>query len=48
MGDYMTTSFFTRITVATVAVIGLASLAGAASAPIGWAVNAIGTLTIVR
>jgi ferric-dicitrate binding protein FerR (iron transport regulator) len=44
----MTTSFFTRITVATVAVIGLASLAGAASAPIGWAVNAIGTLTIVR
>jgi ferric-dicitrate binding protein FerR (iron transport regulator) len=28
--------------------IGLASLAGAAGAPIGWAVNAIGTLTVVR
>lgn len=31
-----------------VAVIGMASLASAANAPVGWAVNAIGTLTIVR
>ena len=44
----MTKSLFARVMVATVAVVGLASLAGAASAPIGWAVNAIGTLTIVR
>lgn len=32
----------------TLTLVGLASLAGAASAPVGWAVNAIGTLTIVR
>ncbi len=32
----------------TMVMIGLASLAGAAGAPIGWAVNAIGTLTVVR
>ena len=31
-----------------VAVIGIASFASGANAPIGWAVNAIGTLTIVR
>lgn len=32
----------------TFTVLGMASLVGAASAPIGWAVNSIGTLTIVR
>ena len=44
----MTKSWFMKISVITAAAIGLTSLAGAASAPIGWAVNAIGTLTIIR
>ncbi|HET9962419.1 MAG TPA: FecR family protein [Nitrospiraceae bacterium] len=30
------------------AIIGMTSIASAANAPVGWAVNAIGTLTIVR
>ncbi len=43
----MTKAFFVGAMV-TMVMIGLASLAGAASAPIGWAVNAIGSLTVVR
>ncbi len=44
----MTKSTFIGAMFVTFMIIGMASLAGAASAPIGWAVNAIGTLTIVR
>jgi ferric-dicitrate binding protein FerR (iron transport regulator) len=47
MGAYMTKAFLGGAMV-TMVMIGLASLAGAAGAPIGWAVNAIGTLTVVR
>lgn len=44
----MTKSTFIGAKLVTVMIIGMASFADAASAPIGWAVNAIGTLTIVR
>lgn len=44
----MKKSTFIGAKLVTFMIIGMASLAGAASAPIGWAVNAIGTLTIVR
>jgi len=44
----MTKSTFIGAMLVTFAVVGMASLADAASAPVGWAVNAIGTLTIVH
>ena len=44
----MTKSTFIGAMVVTFVAIGMASFADAASAPVGWAVNAIGTLTIVR
>ena len=44
----MTKSTFIGAMVVTFMATGMASFAVAASAPVGWAVNAIGTLTIVR
>jgi ferric-dicitrate binding protein FerR (iron transport regulator) len=41
-------TLFTLSTSLISAIIGMTSIASAANAPVGWAVNAIGTLTIVR